>query len=201
MHLDSKACKARKREVLLTKARSEEREHNLNVWTSSLNPNRTRGTPIGNRHGDRPTLRTRIFTKRSDRVPKKMRIWSKLSRPLTPAVVSEQPEKRAKIPAFLVNTETFVMMLQSDGKLETYPVFDVVALDSHEQITETLWSSHLGWVPKSILQEIRKEVTKLQQFETFEEVPQAEAEGQEIISSLFVDKWDESRELRSHLVS
>ena len=44
------------------------------------------------------------------------------------------------------------------------------------------WSD-LGWVPKSILQEAReKEVTKLQQFETYEEVPHAEAEGQEIIS-------------------
>ena len=50
------------------------------------------------------TRRTRIVTKRSDpavpteEVPKKMRIWSKHSRPLTPAVVSEQPEKRARIP-------------------------------------------------------------------------------------------------------
>ena len=46
-----------------------------------------------------------------------------------------------------------------------------------------------------------KEVTKLQQFETYEEVPQAEAEGQEIIGSRFVDKWEESGELRSRLVS
>ena len=35
----------------------------------------------------------------------------------------------------------------------------------------------------------------------YEEVPQAEAEGQEIISSRFVDKWEESGELRSRLVS
>ena len=43
--------------------------------------------------------------------------------------------------------------------------------------------------PKSILQDAReKEVTKLQQFETYEEVPQAEAEAQEIISLWFVDK-------------
>ena len=39
-----------------------------------------------------------------------------------------------------------------------------------------------------------KEVKKLQQFETYEEVPQAEAEGQVIISSRFVDKWEESGE-------
>ena len=47
----------------------------------------------------------------------------------------------------------------------------------------------------------QKEVKKLQQFETYEEVPQAEAEGQEIIRSRFVDKWEESGELRSRLVS
>ena len=65
-----------------------------------------------------------------------------------------------------------------------------------------MWSSDLGWVPKSILHEAReKEVKKLQQFETYEEVPLAEAEGQEIISSRFVDKWEESGELRSRLVS
>ena len=59
-----------------------------------------------------------------------------------------------------------------------------------------------GWLPKSILQEAReKEVKKLQQFETYEEVPLAEAEGQGIISSRFVDKWEESGELRSRLVS
>ena len=65
-----------------------------------------------------------------------------------------------------------------------------------------MWSSDLGWVPKSLLQEAReKEVTKLQQLDTYEEVPQAEAEGQEIISSRFVDKWEASGELRSRLVS
>ena len=47
----------------------------------------------------------------------------------------------------------------------------------------------------------RKRSKKLQQFETYEEVPLAEAEGQEIISSRFVDKWEESGELRSRLVS
>ena len=49
-----------------------------------------------------------------------------------------------------------------------------------------MWSINLGWVSKSILQEAReKDVTKLQQFETYEEVPQAETEGQEIFSSRF----------------
>ena len=59
-----------------------------------------------------------------------------------------------------------------------------MALDLHEPDPQTMWSNDLEWVPKSILQEAReKEVTKLQQFDTYEEVPQAEAEGQEIISS------------------
>ena len=97
-----------------------------------------------------------------------MRIWSKHSRPLTPAVVSEQQEKRARIhetPAS-VNPETFAMMLQSDGDLETYTELNAVALDLHEPNPETMWSIDLGWVPKSILQEaLQKEVTKLQQFE------------------------------------
>ena len=44
-------------------------------------------------------------------------------------------------------------------------------------------------------------VTKLQQFNTYEEVRQAEAEGQEIISSQFVDKLEANGELRSRLVS
>ena len=61
---------------------------------------------------------TRILTEKSDlqcrpKVPKRMRIWSKHSRPLTPAVVSEQAEKRAKIPTSpSVNNETFAMMLE-----------------------------------------------------------------------------------------
>ena len=155
------------------------------------------------------TRRTRILTKRSDpavpngEVPKIMRMWSKHSRPLTPAVVSEQPEKRARIPApASVNKETFAMLLESDGNLETYTELNAVALDLHEPDPEMMWSSDLGWVPKSILQEARgKEVTKLLQFQTYEEVPQAEAEGQEITSSRFVDKWEESGELRSRLVS
>ena len=119
------------------------------------------------------TRRTRILTKRSDpavpneEVPEKMRLWSKHSRPLTLAVVSEQPEKRARIPApASVNPETFAMMLESDGNLETYTELNAAALDLHEPDPETMRSSDLGWVPKSILQESReKEVTKLQQFE------------------------------------
>ena len=65
-----------------------------------------------------------------------------------------------------------------------------------------MWSNDLGWVPKSNLQEAgERKVTKLQQFDTYKEVPQADAEGQEIISSRFVDEWEESGELRSRLVS
>ena len=72
----------------------------------------------------------------------------------------------------------------------------------HEPDPETMWSNDLGWVPKSILQEAgERKVTKLQQFDTYKEVPQADAEGQEIISSRFVDEWEESGELRSRLVS
>ena len=133
-----------------------------------------------------------------------MRLWSKHSRPLTPAVVSEQPEKRARIPETpaSVNPETLAMMLETDRNLEMYTEWNAVALDLHEPDPETMWSSDLGWVPKSILHEAReKEVKKLQQFETYEEVPLAEAEGQEIISSRFVDKWEDSGELRSRLVS
>ena len=95
--------------------------------------------------------RTRIVAKRSDpavpteSVPKKMRIWSKHSRPLTMAVVSEQPEKRARIPQTpsSVNPETFAMMLESDGNLETYTELNAVALDLHEPDPETMSSSDL----------------------------------------------------------
>ena len=136
-------------------------------------------------------------------VPKRMRIWSKHSPPLTPPVVSDQPEELAKIPApASVNPETYAMIRESDGNLETYTELNAVALGLHETDPEMMWSGDLGWVPKSILHEAReKEVKKLQQFETYEEVPLAEAEGQEIISSRFVDKWGESGELRSRLVS
>ena len=117
--------------------------------------------------------------------------------------MSEQPEKRAKVPSpASVNPETFAMMLESDGNLETYTEFNAVALDLHEPDPETMWSSDLGWVPNSILHEAReKEVKKLQQLETYEEVPLSEAEGQEIISSRFVDKREESGELRFRQVS
>ena len=87
-------------------------------------------------------------------VPKRMRTWSKHSRPLTPAVMSEQPEKRAKIPTpASVNPETFAMIVESDGNLETYTELNDVALDLHEPDPETMWSSDLEWVPKSILHE------------------------------------------------
>ena len=59
-----------------------------------------------------------------------MRIWSKHSRPLTPAVVSQQPEKRAKIPTSAsVNPETLAMMLELDGNLETHTKLNAAALD------------------------------------------------------------------------
>ena len=100
--------------------------------------------------------RTRIVAKRSDpAVPtegvlKRMRIWSKHSRPLTRAVVSEHPESRARNPEtpVSVNPKTFAMMLESDGNLETYTELNAVALDLHEPDPETMWSSDLDWVPK-----------------------------------------------------
>ena len=98
------------------------------------------------------TRRTRLVTKGSDPavptegVPKRIRSWSKHSRPLTPAVVSEQPEKCARIPETpaSVNPETFAMMLESDGNLETYTELNAVALDLHEPDPETMWSSDWG---------------------------------------------------------
>ena len=85
--------------------------------------------------------------------------------------------------------------------METYNELNVAASDLHESDPEEVWSNDLGWVPKSDLQAAReKEVTKLREFDTFEEVLQDEAEG-DIISSRFVDKWDTSGELRSRLVS
>ena len=75
-----------------------------------------------------------------------------------------------------MNPETFAMMLETDGNLETYTELNAVALNLHEPHPETMWSSDLGSLPKSILQEAReKKVKKLQHFETYEEVPQAEA--------------------------
>ena len=85
--------------------------------------------------------------------------------------------------------------------METYTELNVAASDLHEADPEEMWSNDLGWVPKSDLQGARdKEVTKLQECDTFEEVPQDEAEG-DINSSRFVDKRETSGELRSRLVS
>ena len=54
----------------------------------------------------------------------------------------------------------------------------MAASDLHEPDPEEMWSNDLGWVPKSALQAAReKEVTKLQEFDTFEEVPQDGSEG------------------------
>ena len=154
------------------------------------------------------TRRMRIPTKRPDpgelkeEMPKRLRIVTKHSRPLWMATdtVSEQPEKRARLPEAHaeVDPETFAL---TRGTMETYTELNVEALDLHESDPEDMWSNDLGWVPKSDLQAAReKEVTNLQEFDTFEEVLQDEAEG-DIISSRFVDKWDTSGELRSRLVS
>ena len=182
----TKACIARKRKFLLSKARSEElRAADADAWRKSASATepsssarlsgsaREEGAqrePVDEQAQPQPivgdfemaagtetphaetTRRTRTVTKRSDpAVPtegvlKRMRIWSKHSRPLTPAVVSEQPEKRARIPETpaSVNPETFAMMLESYGNLETYTELNAVALDLHEPDPETMWSSYLG---------------------------------------------------------
>ena len=157
------------------------------------------------------SLGMRIPTKRPDHgnlekeVPKRLRIVTKHSRPLWMATdtVSEQQEKRARPPETHAEAdiETFALTLESRGTPERYTELNVAVSDLHEPDPEEMWSDDLGWVPKSALQAAReKEVTKLQEFGTFEEVPQDESEG-EIISSRFVDKWDTSGELRSRLVS
>ena len=51
----------------------------------------------------------------------------------------------------------------------------------------------------AILQAREKEVSKLQDFDIFQEVPQIEAEGHDIISSRFVDKWEGMELLTSRL--
>ena len=116
----------------------ERKERNVNLWMAV--------TPDAG-----AIRRTRIVAQRLDlavpteEVPKRMRIWSKHSRPLTPAVVSEQRGKRARIPEtpVSVNPETFAMTLASDGNLETYTELNAVALDLHEPDPETMWSSDL----------------------------------------------------------
>ena len=101
---------------------------------------------------------------------------TKQSRPLWMATdtASEQPEKRPRLPETHaeVDPETFALTLESRGIMETYTELNVVASDLHEPDPEEVWSNDLGWVPKSDLQAAReKEVTKLQEFDTFEEVP------------------------------
>ena len=181
----TKACNARKREFLMTEARSEERRAaKADAWrkpasatepSSSARPSGSaeeegaQREPVDEQPQSQPdmdsemaagtetpdvetTRRTRTVTKRSDpAVPtegvlKRMRTFCKHSRPLTPAVVSEQPEKRARIPETpaSVNPETFGLMLESDGNLETYTELNAVALDWHETDPETMWSSDLG---------------------------------------------------------
>ena len=120
-----------------------------------------------------------------------------------PETVSDQPEKRARLPETRaeMDPETFALTLESRGTL-TYKELNEAASDLHGPDPEEMWSNDLGWVPKPVLEAAReKEVPKLQGFDTFEEVPQTEAEGQEIVSSQFVDKWEASGELRGRLVS
>ena len=197
----TKACKARKREFLLTKARSEElRAAEADAWRkpSSATEPSSSARPSGSAReegtqrelvDEQPQLQPDVrdseiavdaYCDQDFRpysagrgVPKRMRIWSKHSRPLTTAVMSEQPEKRAKIPTpASLNPETLAKMLESDGNLETYTELNAVAMDLHEPEPETMWSSDLEWVPKSILHEAReKEVKKLQQFENVRRSP------------------------------
>ena len=161
--------------------------------------------------GSDATRRRRNSTKRPDpgnlekEVLKRLRVVEKHSRPLWMATdtVSEQPEKRARLPETHAegDPETFALTLESRGTLETHTELNVAAQDLHVLDPEEMWSNDFGWVPKPALQAAReKEVTKLQESDTFEEVPQDESEG-DIISSRFVDKWDTSGELRSRLVS
>ena len=68
-----------------------------------------------------------------------------------------------------------------------------VTLHLHGPHPDTMWSSSLGWVPlQSCRRPSRRICTKLHDFDRFEEVPQIEAEVQDIISSRFVDKWEEA---------
>ena len=69
---------------------------------------------------------TRILTEKSDlqcrpKVPKRMRIWSKHSRPLTPAVVSEQAGETCKDSYICFGEQRDIRneMLESDGNLES----------------------------------------------------------------------------------
>ena len=176
----TKACKAKKREFLLTKAPSEElRAAEADAWRkpasatelpSSAKPSgsaREEGAqpePVDERPQPQPdvgdsemaagtetpdaetTRRTRIVTKRSDPavptegVHKRMRIWSKHSRPLTPGSRVRTAGETCK------NSGT---PRHSDGNLDSYTESNAVALDLHEPDPETMWSRDLEWVPKS----------------------------------------------------
>ena len=149
------------------------------------------------------TPRTRVVTKRSDpAVPtegvlKRMRIWSKHSRPLTPAVVSEQPEKRARIPETpaSVNPETFAMMLESDGSLETCTELNAVALDLHEPDPETMWSS------QTCRMTARKRSRNCRNLKRTKRSNRVRPRDRKSSVHGLSTKWEESGELRSRLVS
>ena len=92
----------------------------------------------------------------------------------TSALASRQPGKRARLleTHAKVDPETFALTLESCRTLETNTKLNAAASDLHEPDRE------------SALQADReKEVTKLQGFDTCEQVPQAEGEGQETIFS------------------
>ena len=62
---------------------------------------------------------------------------------MTTETVSEQPEKRARIPEAHaeVNPKAFAMMLEPDGDLETYTELNALAFYLHLPDPETTWSS------------------------------------------------------------
>ena len=75
------------------------------------------------------------------------------------------------------------MMLESDGNLETYTEFEccmrwICMNQIQTRCGQVTWSGY----PSQSCTRPEKEVKKLQQFETYEEIPLAEAEGQEFIS-------------------
>ena len=107
------------------------------------------------------TRRTRISTnpgELKEEVPKRLRIVTKQSRPLWMATdtVSEQPEKRARIPETHaeVDPETFALTLESRGTMKTYTELNVAASDLHESDLEEVWSNDLGWFQSPICRQL-----------------------------------------------
>ena len=177
------ACKARKREFLLTKARSEElRAAEADAWrkpASATEPSSS-ARPAGSaREREEGAQRELVGEQPQPQPDVGLRDGSadrgSAQEDANPeqALASVDAGSRVRTAGETCKDScTFAMMLESDGDLETYTELNAMALDLHELDPETMWSSDLGWVPKSILHEAReKEVKKLQQFETYEEVP------------------------------